>query len=292
MKATREMSSTPISPVLGVELHGIDIGAGIDDAQMRFLLDELHRHSVVLLRGQRITPDQQVAFSKRLGPPLRVSLFSKHRPDGVDELTVVSNIVRDGKPIGVMDAGALWHTDGSYLQNPDMYTVLYALEIPHRDGEPLGDTVFTSTFAAYDALPAQMQSRLDGLRAVNSLAHHMALRRKTNLRAAPVTGNVEDVAPDVEHPVVRSHPETGRKGLFVSEGHTRCIVGMDAAQSEALLQSLYEHLRKPEFLYHHKWRVGDVLVWDNCSTQHLATADYGTIPRLLHRAGISGPRPV
>jgi taurine dioxygenase len=286
------MTITRLTPALGAELHGLDIDAGLDDEQMGFVRDSLHGHSVVLLRNQHISPQMQVAFSKRLGPPLRVSLFTEHKPEGVNELTVVSNIVRNGKPIGVMDAGALWHTDGSYLAKPDMYTVLYALEIPHRDGNVLGDTLFTSTTTAYEALPEEMKARIAGLRAVNSLTHHVELRRKANLKTPPVVGNVGDVAPDVEHPVVRVHPITGRKCLFVTEGHTKAIAGLEPAESEMLLASLYSHVKKPEFIYRHKWQVGDVLIWDNCATQHLAITDYGEIPRLLHRAGIAGPVPV
>jgi len=292
MQATKAASTTPLTPLLGAEIHGIDIDAGLDEEQMAFVRDSLHARSVVLLRNQDISPQKQVAFSKRFGPPLRVSLFTQYKPEGVDELTVVSNIVKNGKPIGVMDAGALWHTDGSYLQRPDMYTVLYALEIPHLNGKVLGDTLFTSTSAAYEALPAETKARIAGLRAVNSLTHHVALRRKVNLKAPPVTGNVGDVAPDVEHPVVRVHPNTGRKCLFVTEGHTKSIVGLEPAESDELLASLYEHVKRPEFVYRHKWRVGDVLAWDNCATQHLAITDYGDTPRLLHRAGIAGPVPV
>lgn len=291
MSASQAVTATPITPHLGAELHGLDIHAGLDEEQMSQVRDALNRHAVVVLRDQHITPQEQVAFSKRLGPPLRVSLFTKHKPEGVDELTVVSNIHRDGVPIGVMDAGALWHTDGSYLAKPDMYTVLYALQVPQRDGKPLGDTAFASTELAYDTLPAETKTRLEGLRAVNSLTHHMAVRRRSNLKAPPVTGRVDDVAPDVEHPVVRTHPITGRKCLFVTEGHTERIVGMPAAESEALLASLYAHITRPEVVYRHKWRVGDVVIWDNCSTQHLAITDYGDIPRLMHRAGISGPAP-
>jgi taurine dioxygenase len=284
-------TAIPISPNLGAKLQGIDIHAGIAEEDMQQVRNALHEHAVLVLNDQHLTPEEQVAFSKRLGPPLRVSLFTKYKPEGVDELTVVSNIRRDGNPIGVMDAGALWHTDGSYLAKPDMYTVLYALQVPQRDGKPLGDTAFTSTKAAYEALPNEIKVRLEGLRALNSLTHHMALRRRANLAAPPVTGKVDDVAPDVEHPVVRTHPITGHKCLFVTEGHTQRIVGMSDEESASLLTSLYAHLTKPEFVYRHKWRVGDIVIWDNCSTQHLAINDYGDIPRLMHRAGISGSVP-
>mgnify|MGYP000241003816 CR=1 FL=1 len=292
MQTVSQPGATPLAPAVGAEIRGIDVGRGIDESQMTFVRDALHRHAVVLLRQQFLTPGQQVEFSKRFGPPLRISLFTEHKPEGVDELTVVSNIVRDGRPIGVMDAGALWHTDGSYLAKPDLYTVLYALEVPHRDGQPLGDTAFRNTQAAYQALPDRMKERIDGLRAVNSLAHHFELRRRKNFRAPPVTGAVGEVAPDVDHPVVRTHPITGKKCLFVTEGHTKAIVGLPQRESDELLAELFAHLARPEFMYRHRWAVGDLLVWDNCSTQHLAITDYGELPRLLHRAGIAGPVPV
>ncbi len=292
MHATPTIKVTPLRPVLGAELHGIDVSEGVSDEDMSFVLDSLHRYSVLLLRNQRISPRNQVEFSKRLGPPLRVSLFTKNAPDGAPELTIVSNIHREGKPIGVMDAGALWHSDGSYLPQPDMYTVLYALEVPHRDGQVLGDTLFASTAAAYDALPEGTKARINTLRAVNSFAHNVELRRKANFKTPPVTGAVKDVAPDVDHPMVRAHPFTGRKCMFVSEGHTRSIVGIAPENGDPLLAELYAHIKKPEFVYRHKWRAGDMLIWDNCATQHLAITDYGEIPRLLHRAGIMGTVPI
>jgi taurine dioxygenase len=292
MQTVSAPSATPLTHQVGAEIRGVDIASGVDESQMTFVRDTLHQHAVVLMRGQRITPQQQVDFSKRFGPPLRVSLFTEHKPPGVDELTVVSNVVRDGRPIGVMDAGALWHTDGAYLAKPDLYTVLYALEVPQRGGKPLGDTAFRNTQAAYEALSPETKERIEGLRAVQSLRHHIELRRQRNFREPPVTGKVSDVAPDVDHPIARAHPITGKKCLFVTEGHTKSVVGLPPAESEELLAELFAHLARPEFMYRHQWAVGDLLVWDNCSTQHLAITDYGDVPRLLYRAGIAGPVPV
>ena len=280
----------PLSPVFGAEIRGLQVAAGVGDEQMRFVRDSVHRYSLIVLRDQQMSPQQQVEFSKRFGPPLRVSIFAGVNPPGVRELTIVSNIVREGKPVGVRDAGALWHTDGSYLARPDLYTALHALEVPHRDGRALGDTAFASTAAAFDALPLDLKQRIEGRRAVHSLAHHMAMRKKANFRVPPVAPDSSN--PDVDHPIVRTHPITGRKCIYVTEGHTKCVVGLSDDESHDLLQTLFAHLMRPEFHYRHNWRVNDLVVWDNCATQHLAITDYGDIPRMLYRAGMEGPVPV
>jgi len=287
MDAVREMQVVPLGPLVGAEVKGVDVAAGLDERQMSFVRDALHRHGVVVLRDQKLQPKQQVVFARRLGK-LRVSFLTHLAAPGQQELTVVSNIEKDGKPIGLVDAGALWHTDGSYLPRPDMYTVLYSLEIPHKDGKAQGDTLFLSTAAAFDRLPDVMRRRLAGARAVHSLSHHIVKKKEGNFRPP----DVKDNKPDVEHPAIRTHPVTGRQCLYVTEGHTKAIAGLPDAESRALLQELFEHLQQADLVYRHKWRVGDLLIWDNCSTQHLAITDYGATPRRLHRAGVEGPVPV
>jgi taurine dioxygenase len=283
-----EMKAVPLSPALGAVVRGVDVAAGVSETEMAFVRDTLHRHGVIVLRGQKLSPAQQVAFCNRLGA-LRVSFLADLAVEGVKELTIVSNIVKDGKPIGLVDAGALWHTDGSYLERPDMYTVLYAVQIPQRDGKPLGDTLFLSTAAAYEALPEATRQRIDDARVVHSLAHHIEKKVEANFKAPPVAKNAK---PDVVHPMVRTHPVTGRKCIYATEGHTKEVVGLAGSESRLLLEEVFAHVKRPEFLYRHKWQVGDLLIWDNCSTQHLAITDYGDLPRRLHRAGIEGPVPV
>lgn len=275
----------------GAEVTGIDVAAGVDAAAMRFIQDALDRHSVIVLRGQDITPAQQIAFARRLGE-MRTSFYNRYAVPGHPELSVVSNIMQDGEAIGIADAGMLWHTDASYLKTPDMYTVLYGIEIPHRDGRPIGDTIFSSSSAAFEALPEAVRARLLTLRATHSFTDHLEKKRAAkNLKRAPLTEAQKAEVPDVDHPVVRTHPITGRRGLFVTEGHTSAIVGFDRAESDALLKMLWEQVRKPEFQYRHSWKKGDLIVWDNCALQHLAVFDYGDIPRRLHRAGIAGGAP-
>lgn len=281
----------PMSSPIGAEIIGIDVAAGPSEAEYQFLRDALHEHSVIVQRGQDITPAQQKAFSERFGE-MRTSFYNRYAVPDEPALTIVSNIRReDGEMIGIADAGMLWHTDASYLKAPDMYTLLYGIEIPHDGDKVLGDTVFASTWAAYDALPDDMKRRIDPLRAVHSFAAHLQKKQaKGQLKRAPLTDEQKKQVPDVDHPVVRRHPVNGRKCLFVTEGHTSEILGDDGAAD--LLGFLTEHVQKPQFQYRHKWKRGDLVVWDNCAVQHLAVFDYGEIPRRLHRAGISGSVPV
>ncbi|MBA2961995.1 MULTISPECIES: TauD/TfdA dioxygenase family protein [Ramlibacter] len=286
-------AAIPMQAPIGAEIVGIDVGAGATDADYEFLRDALHEYSVIVLRGQGITPAQQQAFAGQFGD-LRTSFYNRYAVPGTPALTVVSNIRRDdGELIGIADAGMLWHTDGSYLKTPDMYTLLYGIEIPQQDGRVLGDTVFASAWSAYDALPSDLKGRVDGLRATHSFTAHIAKKEaKGQLKRAPLSAEQRNALPDVDHPVVRTHPVNGRKCLFVTEGHTSDIVGLEPGESAELLAFLTEHIKKPQFQYRHSWRKGDLLVWDNCALQHLAVFDYGQIPRRLHRAGIAGPVPV
>ena len=284
--------SIPLAGPIGVEITGIDIAASPSESDYELLRVALHQHSVLVLRNQDISPEQQKVFAARFGE-LRVSFYNRYGVADVPALSIVSNIRRDdGEHIGIADAGMLWHTDGSYLKTPDMYTVLYGIQIPQQDGKVLGDTVFTSAWAAYDALPEDMKRRVDGLRAVHSFVAHMEKKQaKGQLKRAPLTAEQTNALPDVDHPVVRRHPVNGRKCLFVTEGHTSRILGLPDSEAAELLEFLTEHVKKPEFHYRHTWRKGDLIVWDNCAVQHLAVFDYGDIPRRLHRAGIAGPVP-
>ncbi len=278
---------------IGAEILGIDVAQGPSASDFQFLRDALHEYSVIVLRGQDITPEQQKSFAEQFGE-LRTSFYNRYAVAQVPALTIVSNLRReDGELIGIADAGMLWHTDGSYLKTPDMYTVLYGIEIPHQGDQVLGDTVFASSWGAYDALPLETKRRIDPLRAIHSFTAHIEKKQaKGQLKRAPLTDEQKKNVPDVDHPVVRIHPINGRKCLFVTEGHTSEVLGVDGAEANELLSFLTEHVKKPEFQYRHHWKKGDLIVWDNCAVQHLAVFDYGEIPRRLHRTGISGAVPV
>jgi taurine dioxygenase len=283
----------PMDAPIGAEIRGVDLARSIGDAQMQAIMDALHQHAVIVFRGQQIEPGHQKAFASRLGE-MRTSFYNRYGVPGHSELTVVSNLKNEsGEAIGIADAGMLWHTDASYLKTPDMYTVLYGIEIPHRDGRPIGDTLFTSAGLAYDELPDDIRRRVDNLRAVHSFSAHLAKKQaRKQLRRAPLTDEQKKAVPDVDHPVVRRHPITGRKCLFVTDGHTSHILGLPEQEAEELLHFLTGHIQQERFHYRHSWRKGDLIVWDNAAVQHLAVFDYGDIPRRLHRAGIAGPVPV
>lgn len=284
----------PIGPGIGAEVRGIDLVGAVDDETLAVLRRALDEHAVIVLRGQDLTPAQQTAFAQRLGE-LRVSFYNRYAVPGQPELSVVSNIKNEeGVAIGIEDAGMLWHTDGSYLKSPDMYTVLYGLQIPHRaDGTALGNTLFTNTSQAYETLPEATKKRIAGMKATHSFVHHLEKKRSLgNLKRAPLTEAQKNELPDVDHPIVRTHPRTGKPCLFVTEGHTSAVAGLSQDESDQLLNELWTHLKNPAFHYAHSWRKGDLIVWDNCAVHHLAVFDYGATPRRLHRAGLLGGVPV
>jgi taurine dioxygenase len=279
---------------VGAEIVGVDLSQDIDAATFDQIRAAYYEHSVIVFRDQRLTPEQQIAFSRRFGE-LEIHVLKQYLLPGHPEILVISNIVEDGKPIGLADAGrvAVWHTDTSYRKAPSAGSALYALEVPHNAaGEVVGDTLFASTFLAYDALSAEMKRRLLGLKAV----HHMT-KGYDSEAGAPATRIKYDESqrgetPDQAHPILRTHPVTGRKCIYINKLCVTDIVGMPEAESAPLLEEIYAHCTRPEFIYRHKWRAGDLLMWDNCSLQHLAVQDYA-LPqrRRMHRTTIAGTVP-
>ena len=276
---------------LGAEIQGVDLAGQIDDATFREIVDLFHEHEVVFFRDQKLTPEQHVAFSRRFGE-LELHVRTDCCRPGFPELFVVSNIIENGKPIGSQDAGLFWHSDLCYMEEPSRGSLFYAREVPlDAQGKPLGDTMFASATAAYDALPDTEKKRIAGLQAVNSYAKGYYRDRNSGPRK-PLTEEQKRRTPDVAHPIVRTHPYTGKKCLFLNEGYTASVVGMGKQEGDALLQRLFEHATRPEFVYRHQWRVGDFLLWDNCSVQHKAVMDY-QLPqrRRMERATLCGTAP-
>ncbi|HEX2824724.1 MAG TPA: TauD/TfdA family dioxygenase [Burkholderiales bacterium] len=276
---------------LGAEIRGIDLSQPLDDKTFQQIVDAFHEHEVVFFRDQTLTPDQHVAFSRRFGELEHHVRADRCRP-GYPELFVVSNVIENGKPIGSQDAGLFWHSDLCYMAEPSRGSIFYAREVPVDDsGEPLGDTLFASATAAYDALPESTRQRISGLQAINSYAKGYYRDRNSGPRPE-LTEEQKKKTPDMPHPIARTHPYTGRKCLFVNEGYTSRIVGMDGPEGDTLLNELLAHATEERFIYRHKWRVGDLLIWDNCSTQHLAIPNY-QLPkrRLMERATVKGSRP-
>lgn len=278
------------TPQFGAEVTGVDLSRPLDDAAFRRVYDLFLDHSVIFFRGQQLSPEAHVAFSRRFGE-LEIHVRKECLRPGFPEIFVVSNIIENGKPIGTQDAGSFWHSDLCYLREPSRGSLFYAREVPERDGVVYGDTLFASACAAYDALPGDMKKRLEGLKAVHSYVKGYHRPRKSGPRPE-LTEEQKRRTPDVEHPLVRTHPETGRKCLFVNEGYTVRIAGLPQAESDELLQFLFAHITSPEFVYRHNWRVGDFLIWDNCAVQHRAMLDYELpLRRRMERTTLTGTAP-
>lgn len=274
----------PTRAALGAEIRGVDLARPLDDATFAAIDRAFNEYGVIFFRGQRITPAQQVAFTRRFGN-IEFNVFGERWsvPDA-PEIVVVSNITEDDRPIGIRRAGENWHSDMCYAARPPRGSMLYAIEIPELYGLTVGDTEFASAAAAWDALPPPLRHRIDGRRAIFDFT-----ARK---RAFPLSQAEIDRYPPVRHPIVRTHPVTGRKCLYVMRDDCIGIEGLEAVEAEALIAALADHIVKPAFIYRHQWRPGDVLLWDNCTVQHRAIQDYD-MPRrrLMHRTTMGGAVP-
>jgi taurine dioxygenase len=267
----------------------IDLAQDIDDATFREIEHAFHENIVVVFRSQHLSNARHIEFSRMFGE-LEIHIVKKYLLPDFPEILRISNI-RDehGEHIGLADAGFTWHSDTSYRRRPSRCSLLYAKEVPHRDGRPLGDTVFANTIAAYEALPDSMKQRLAGLRAI----HRYSSRRRVADSPRPKLNREQlDETPDVAHPIVRTHPYTGRKSLYVTAGECIGIENVPDQEAIDLIAELDAHCVRPEFLYRHKWQVGDLLMWDNASAMHLAICDYA-LPerRLMHRTTVIGTVP-
>jgi taurine dioxygenase len=296
------ISISKLGKRLGAEISGVDLSQHLDDDAFAKISDAFFEHQVVVFRDQRLTPSQQVAFTRRFGE-LERHVRKEHCLDGHPEILVVSNVLDGrGRAIGVQDAGRFWHSDLSYKREPSLLSALYALEVPVKDGRVFGATSFASTTAAYEALPDELKRRLQDLRNVHSYRYYRAKNVQAQKDEQARGGRVVQEhspseeqlksVPDVEVPIVRTHPVTGRKGLFINEAHTSRIVGLPEQESTALLAQLCAHIVKPEFRYEHHWRAGDLLMWDNVAVQHKAQFDYDLpLRRLMHRTTVRGSAP-
>lgn len=287
---------------LGAEISGVDLSRPLDDDTFAQVARAFYDNEVVVFRNQKLTPEQQIAFTRRFGV-LEQHVRKEHRLEGYPEILIVSNVLNDqGKAIGVEDAGRFWHSDLSYKQVPSLLSALYAIEVPVKDGVVLGHTDFASTTAAYEALSPEMKKRLQGMKNVHSYVYY----RNKNIQAQKeeqargeravqehvLTPEHLAQVPDAEMPIVRTHPVTGRKGLFVNEAHTSHVVGLPKEESDRLLGEICRHVIKPEFQYQHRWQKGDLLMWDNCSAQHKANFNYRLpLRRLMYRTTVRGSAP-
>lgn len=287
---------------LGAEISGVDLSKPLSDDAFAQIASAFFDNEVAFFRKQKLTPEQQVAFTQRFGV-LEQHVRKEARLGNHPEILIISNLLDDqGKPIGSQDAGRFWHSDLSYKKEPSMLSALYSIEVPEKDGRVYGDTSFASTTAAYDALSPDMKQRIAALKNVHSYRYYRAKNRLAQEQEKARGGRVVQEpelseqqlqsVPDVETPLVRTHPVTGRKALFVNEAHTSHIPGMPPDESESLLGELYRHITQPEFIYTHSWRPGDLLMWDNAAVQHKATFDYDLpMRRLMYRTTVRGSVP-
>ncbi|WP_127170602.1 TauD/TfdA dioxygenase family protein [Xanthomonas euvesicatoria] len=276
----------PFDAPLGAEVIGLDLAQPLDAATFA----RIHRahldYHVLVFRDQRITPAQQVEFSRRFGP-LQIHVLRNFQLHGHPEVLVVSNIKENGEPIGLGDAGHYWHSDLSYKQTPSLGSLLHAQELPGEGG----DTLFANQHLALQTLPESLKRAVQDLRAEHSyLAKYEELRARNPWRPALTPEQIAEVTP-VQHPVVRTHPETGRKALFVSEHFTTRIVGLPEDESRALLKRLFEHSTHAALVYRHRWQPHDMVFWDNSSVMHLAAGTPDHLRRRLNRTTIEGDAP-
>ncbi|MBL8672499.1 MAG: TauD/TfdA family dioxygenase [Alphaproteobacteria bacterium] len=276
---------TPLSPVMGAEVRGIDLARPLDDAAFKHVRDTFYRHMLLRFPDQRISPEQHVAFSRRFGP-LQVHVLDQFRHPEHPEIYVLSNVDKatGGTTGRHPDRGTLvWHSDLSFQRRPALATILHGIEVPAQGG----DTLFANMAAAYDALPDAAKRRIAPLRAVHDLDYS-----RTRAGEPPMTAAQRQEAPPVDHPMVRTHPGTGAKSLYISH-HIREIVGLPQAEGRALFEELMAHATQDRFVFRQSWTEGDVVMWDNRCTMHKATEyDAAGQRRTVQRTVVIGDVPV
>ncbi len=282
----------PNGEILGATVKGVDLSQLLSDADFDSLLRALGRYGVLRFPEQSLTPTAQKAFASRFGS-LEVNVAGMFQDAEHPEIMFLSNIVENGKAIGLADAGQDWHTDMSYSAVIALANVLYAIKVPRDDsGRALGATHFASMHAAYDGLPQDLKARLADATAVHDFNKFWEMmRREKGSKRPALTEEQRRKKPPVSHPVFLTHPITGRKVLYADPGYTMRIEGMPEAENDEILSFLFAHQLKPEFQYEHRWNEGDLMMWDNIGTLHAAIADYGPHqPRLMQRCQVMADR--
>ena len=267
----------PTGDILGATISGIDLSAPLASGDFALILRALAEHGVLRFPGQRLDPVSQATFSRRFGT-LEVHVSGAFQVRDQPEVMILSNIIEDGSPIGLADAGQGWHTDMSFSQTIAFVNVLHALKVPRREGQVLGDTQFADMAAAYDDLPRSLQGRLAGLTATHDFAKFWDLMRARSLGGGsrkPLTDAQRRQKPPVSHPMIMRHPLSGRNILYANPGYVVRIDGLPLKESDELLATLFEHQLQPKYRFDHHWTEGDLLIWDNIRTLHNAVADYG-----------------
>ncbi|MFZ5779296.1 MAG: TauD/TfdA dioxygenase family protein [Pseudomonadota bacterium] len=277
MRNYRHIEVRPIAGALGAEVHGVDMSVDLADEVVGEVRQAFLDHLVIFLRGQTATPPQQLAFARRFGEPMEYPQLK-----GLPEAPLITPVVKLEHERN--NFGGIWHSDTTYLSEPPMASMLLAREVPPYGG----DTLFANQYLAYDALSEGLKATLDGLLGVSSSAKAEVTRtREDRMKAA----GAELKVLEAEHPLVRTHPETGRKALYTSEAHTACIKGWTEKESLPLLEFLWRHQVRPEFTCRFRWEPGSLAFWDNRCAMHNPINDYHGHRRVMHRVTLAGDRP-
>lgn len=278
------LKTRPLHNGFGIEVLDLDLSDPASDAAVDALVGELDTHSLILVRGQKLDNQRHVDISRRFGS-LMTHVLKQFLTTGLPEIYVLSNVTENGKPIGNHKEGWNWHSDLSYVAEPSMGSLLYAVEVPPEGA----DTLFASMHLAYEALPPEMQARIRGMTATHSYAGYYS---KAFADRDPLTEEQKARTPDVVHPVVRTHPVTGRLSLYVGQDIVKQINGLPKSEGDALLAALNQHAIDDAFVYRHAWRKGDLIIWDNRCTMHCATPyEDNKYRRVMHRTTVAGTRP-
>ena len=277
----------PLAPEIGVEILGADLWRPITPLTFRMILDAFHSHCVILLRGQSLTEANQVMFARNFGPLASAVNRNSGQSEAHSASFLISNVRENGRLIGALpDGEMLFHSDQCYVERPCMAALLYGIEIPSHGG----DTIFANMYRAYETLPEDLARAIEGLKAWNVFEY---------VEEGGYGQSAMELYPEMPcgakchaHPVVRTHPATGRKALYVNRGMTVCIDGMERSRSDALLLRLFDHQEQAQFQYSHRWRVGDLIMWDNRCTMHARTDFPAEERRILRRVTVLGEIPV
>jgi alpha-ketoglutarate-dependent taurine dioxygenase len=273
------LATRPLSPALGAEIIGVDLSKEVDDRVFAQIRDVWHQNLVILARDQELSEEDEVRFAEKFGPPavIHTKQFVRNHP----AVMLISNIREDGRPIGALPDGEMhFHTDQCHQERPAMASMLYAIEVPSAGG----NTLFANGYKAYETLPEAIKRRIDGRKALNAYDYESAAMKRGTRLARGV--------PSYVHPVVRIHPATGRKALYVNRLMTVRIEGMPEQESDELLDMLFDHQERREFIYEHVWRRRDLLMWDNRCTLHARTDFSPNERRLMRRVTILGEKPM
>ena len=281
--AIARLDIQPLAGALGAEIFGVNLADPLDDDTFADIRQAFLDYQVIFFRDQELTPEQHKAFGRRFGT-LNVHPHYKSLDGDAEILPILK------EPDATNNIGGLWHSDVTFMEAPALGSILYALDVPEYGG----DTMFANQYAAYEALSEGMKEMLDGLLAIhsdNNLSDPAAKAARNASRSTKLREDIESGETINEHPVVRTHPETGRKSLFVNRGFTRRFKGMTEDESAPLLSYLYQHAVKPEFTCRFRWEKGSIAFWDNRCVQHYALNDYQGQRRSMHRVTINGDRP-